>query len=338
MRKAFVYYLEFTDDKNIYIKLITESIRRLIEYNYCKGSDIFINVVGYSGDPIWEGGRYITVNESDNSTCNQLLDLVSKYNINLIDVSEERLHYVELPILVDVPFPRANNIQTYTAADTSRLKLFHHKFTSYPEILQRGYDRIVQIDADLFFFKEKTELFDVPFSTNPDQIYFCRFNDTVFDPNISNSDIETNIKNRIREREHNMVKPYSLNNSIETKNSYQLSKNFIKGSINYNLDFFINDIFTQHFWIAGWAGIFDKPFIDKHFRLLSFLNYFFTKDDEIALMLYCFANNIKVKDLDPECLISCGRSSYNEEKHVAYHPAGDSTIKSDFIKNNWTPV
>jgi len=338
MRSAFVYYLEFTDNKNIYIKLLTESIRRLIAYKYCEGKDIFVNVIGYSGTPVWRDNNYIAVDQDVNSTCKQLENLVTKYNINLIDVSEGRLHYVELPLLIDTPFPRANDIQTYTTADTSRLKLFYHKFTSYPEIILKGYDRIIQIDADLCFFAENKDMFNVPYLTDPDQIYFCRFNDTVFDPRLSSRDIVTTIKNRIKEREHNMVKLFSLNNSTETRNSYQLAKNFINGSINYNIDNFVDDLYAQNFWIAGWAGVFDKPFIEKHFRVLSFLNYFFTKDDEIALMLYCFANSIKVKDLDPECLISCGRDSYNKYKHIAYHPAGDSTIKTDFIDNNWIPV
>jgi hypothetical protein len=338
MKSAFVYYLEFTNDKNIYIKLLTESIRRLIEYKYCEGRDIFVNVIGYSGSPMWQAGRYVAISEDANSTFKQLEKLVTTYNINLIDVSEDRLHYVELPIIVDIPLPRANDIQTFTSTETSRLKLFNHKFTSYPQIIQRGYDRIIQIDADLCFFKENKELFNIPLSVDPDQIYFCRFNDTMFDTQLSSNSTVINIKNRIKEREHNMSKLFSLDNSIESKNSYLLAKNFINGSINYNLDNFVDDIYNQNFWIAGWAGIFDKPFIEKHFRLLAFLNYFFTKDDEIALMLYCFANNIKVRDLDPECLISCGRGSYNKNKHIAYHPAGDSTIKTDFINNNWMPV
>jgi hypothetical protein len=338
MKSAFVYYLEFTDDKNIYIKLLAESIRRLIEYKYSKGSDIFVNVIGYSGTPIWEGDKYVTVDESKDSVYKQLEELSDKYNINIIDVSESRLHYVELPILIDIPFPGANSVRSYTIADTTRLKIFNHKFTSYSDIIRKGYDRVIQLDADLFFFKEDDRLFEIPQMIDPDTVSFCRFNDSAFNNGLSNEIIITNIKNRIKEREHNIVKIFSLNNSAETRNSYQLAKNFILGVLDYNIDNFINDIFNQKYWVAGGLGIFDKPFIEKHFKKLSFINYFFTKDDEIALMMYCFANNIKINNLDPYNVICYERACYKEDKHIAYHPAGDGSIKTDFINNNWIPV
>jgi hypothetical protein len=341
MKNAFVYYLEFTDDSNIYITLLTESIRRLINYQYCRGCDIFVNVVGYSGQPVWSDNKYKSVSDNENTIWNQLKNLADKYNINIIDVSEDRLHYVELPILINLSFPAANDTPTFTSTDTTRLKLFNHKFTSYTEIIQRGYDRIIQIDADLFFYKRDNNLFNIPLSTDPNKLYFCRFNDTVFKQGLTIEAKKDNIKNRIKEREHNMVKLFALHNSTETKHQYQLAKNFIKGSLNYNLDSFVDDIYNQNFWVHGGLGIFDKPFIDKHFNNLSFINYFVTKDDEIALMLYCFANKISLLHLDSNNTICCSgpdRNTFDHTIHTAYHPQGDSNIKTDFINNNWIPI
>jgi hypothetical protein len=139
-------------------------------------------------------------------------------------------------------------------------------------------------------------------------------------------------------RTNNHTRLFSLADTPETKIKYELAKKFILGTLNYDIDNFINDIYNLKFWVSGGTGVISKAFIEKHFQKLSFLNYFFTKDDEIALMLYCFANNIKIKNLDPFNLIVCERNMFNKNKHIAFHPAGDSTVKDDFIQNNYMPV
>lgn len=339
MKRAFVYYLEFTNDNSIYIKLLVESINRLIKFNYCKGSDIFVNVVGYSGTPIWVNNKYEIITNNNYSIWKQLTDLSDRYKINIIDVSEDRLHYVELPILVDIPLPQVNDVRTYDIKNTSRLKLFNHKFTSYMDIIEKGYDRVVQLDADLLFYAADASLFDIPYNTDPDQISYCRFTCGCFFYRINDENIKVKIQNQINSREHNMVKLFSLCKYDSKRNQYQLARNFIKGILNYDLDNFVNDLHQQDFWIHGGLGIFDKPFIEKHFQKLSFINYFLTKDDEIALMIYCFANQVTISHLDPSDTICCsGRNTFDNKRHVAYHPQGDSDIKIDFINNNWIPV
>jgi hypothetical protein len=139
-------------------------------------------------------------------------------------------------------------------------------------------------------------------------------------------------------RTNNHTRLFSLADTPETKIKYELAKKFILGTLNYDIDNFINDIYNLKFWVSGGTGVISKAFIEKHFQKLSFLNYFFTKDDEIALMLYCFANSIKIKNLDPFNLIVCERNMFNKNKHIAFHPAGDSTVKADFIQNNYIPV
>jgi hypothetical protein len=336
-KTAFVYYLEYTNDDSIYINLLKESIRSLIDNNYCKGNDIFVNVIGYSGSPIWEDNKYSLTGKQDEIKV-QLSQLREQYDINIIDISEDRLHYVELPVLVNLPLPIVNDTHTYESKDTTRLKIFNHKFTSFKEIIDKGYDRIIQIDADLIFYKQSPNIFDVPTSSDPDEIYMCRFNSILLSDEIDNNTKTEYIKNCLNDREHNNTQLFSLKNTPETRNKYNLAKNFLKGSIDYNLDNLVEDICNQKFWVSGGVGIFSKAFIEKHFVKLSFINYFFTKDDEIALMIYCFANKIKLSHLDPDYLISYGRRSYDANKHVAYHPCGDNTIKAEFIENNFIPI
>lgn len=337
-KTAFVYYLEYTSDDSIYINLLKKSIESLIENNYCQGSDIFVNVMGYSGVPTWKDGKYSLTGKEDGIKL-QLSELNKQYNINIIDVSEGMLHYVELPVMVNLPLPTINDSSVYKHEDTTRLKIFKHKFTSYPEIIDKGYDRIIQIDADLVFYKQLPNIFDVPVSQDPNEIYTCRFSSILQEDEISMTTKREYTKNCLSDRESNHNQLFSLKDTVETKNKYKLSKNFIAGCLNYNIDNLVDDIIQQRFWISGGVGIFSKAFIKKHFTQLSFLNYFFTKDDEIALMIYCFANNIKLNHLDPNCLISYGRNSFDNQKHVAYHPCGDAnTFKRDYVENNFIPI
>ena len=324
MRTAFVYYLEFTDNNTIYFSLLKESIKSLIKYNYCYGSDIFVNVIGYSGVVSWDGDRHVA--ESDIlGIWYQLKSLADKYNINLIDISDDALHYVELPVIVDLPINQINNKNTFNVNETTRLKIFNHKFTSYPEIIKKGYDRIIQLDADLIFYSENDFLFETDEIQNPDVIHFCR---------LTNSPSIEYIKFIIDARSGNNTKLFNLINTKENRLSYLTAKKFIQGTINYNIDNFVNDIYNQGFWVSGGTGVFSKAFIEKHFRMLSFLNYFFSKDDEIVLMLYCFANNIQIKTLDPSGLICLSKPSFDIKTHVAFHPCG-YTEKINLIANNF---
>jgi len=332
MRTAFVYYLEFTNDDNVYIKLLQKSILSLIKYNYCKGSDIFINVIGYSGPLFWIDDHYENKPDNPDSSWNQLHKLAQDYHVNLIDVSEGNLHYVELPAIVDLPANERHNQSTYDVKDVSVLKIFNHKFTSYPEIINHGYDRIVQLDADLIFYKENNSLLQTSCLLDPDTLHFCRLN------NIASEYTLDMIKDSLLSREGNHNKLFTLNNTKRNRVSYQITRNFILSTLNYDINNFISDIYNQGYWISGCTGIFGKAFIKKHFHTLSFLNYFFSKDDEIVLMLYCFAKKIKLIHLDPSNLICLQRGKFNFNKHIAFHPCGDNTIKDDFILNNYIPV
>lgn len=333
VKTAYVYYLEFTDIHNVYLKLLRESIRSVIEYGYCKGSDIYVNYVGYSGTPVWRGDHYeVEVAEEDNYI-NYLTKLVEEFGINIMDVSEGKLHYVELPSLLNLPLPKCNDIHHFETKDMVRLKFFNHKFTNYLEIIKKGYDKIVQLDADLIFYASNDNFLNSINYGDAETLYFCRLAE-----GNSVDEFRELVKVTLRDRESNNVQLFSLRDIPEFKNQYKLAKKFIKGILNYNLDNFEDDITYQKFWISGGLGVFSKEFIVKYFETLSFINYFFTKDDEIALMLLCFANNISFVDLDPDKLIGYGRNNFDKKLHIAYHPYGDKDIKKDFIANNYLPV
>ena len=316
MRTAFVYYLEFTEDDNanLYLQFLKKSINGLLQYKMAEGPDIFINVIG-----------------NDKNIHDELIIFCAERNINVIDISEDRLHYLYLPKLVDIPIPEINCLKEFPTERTYPVKFFNHKFTSYPDIIAKGYDRIVQLDADVLFYDNVSEMFEEFDVTNPDLLYYCRF------PVASNIWQKDFIRNNLISREWNHTKLFSLINTPETFVKYTYTKKIFDLIFDYNIDNLVDDIYNQGFWVSGGTGIFSKAFVQKHFKRLSFINYFVTKDDELALMLYCLANKIVPEHLDKKGTINLEWQFFDKEKYKIFHPGGIDLKKELFI-NNWTDI
>jgi hypothetical protein len=290
MKNAFVYYYEFTDTDNVYIRFLENSIKLLLKNKISDPLDIFVLYVG----------------GSDNLK-NELSKIQHEFKINLVNIDDGLSHYKNFLWI-------ANDIDI----KNKHIRLYKHKFTNYKDILSLGYDNIVQIDADLLCYSNINYMFE---TIQNNTIY------TIHVPNDQSLDLDY-INKILYQRKENTVPIFSF--LPEHNARYIHLKNVVNLLLDYNLDDFKNDILKFGYWPNGGLYLFSREIINNYFNLLSLINYLITKDDEIAVLLLACAKNIKIQSLDIDNSVSFDYIDFfnNLRAYKIFHPAGTNLKKA----------
>jgi hypothetical protein len=287
MKLAYVYFYEFVNSDEIYRLFLKKSICSLLDNNICKGEDIFINVLG-TGEAIHK----------------EILEFAKTFNIRIFDVSENMIHYHDyFKIQID-----DNNKES-----NPWIRFFNHKFTNYKEIIELGYDGIVQIDTDVIFYDNINYLFKIK---DKESLYMMHLTSECGD--ISRD----RINSILYEREHNTNIMFSFCEYSKLRFNY--TTQLCKLLLNYDLNNFVDDIYNIGFWPSGGIYLFTREVIEQHGDMLRFLNYFVTKDDEIAVLLYTLAKKVKLKTLDKNEITAFSLPVLKSDpsKYKIFHPGG----------------
>jgi hypothetical protein len=126
----------------------------------------------------------------------------------------------------------------------------------------------------------------------------------------------------INDREDNNLPFFSFSKDNEKR--YKFLKKLSRYLLQYDLDNFADDILKLGFWPSGGMYLFTKDIITKYSDMLSFVNYFVTKDDELAVLLVCLSKNIKIKTMDIHEVSTFDINTLRSHpgKYKIFHPGG----------------
>ena len=293
MRTAYIYFIEFPQDDEKFTPLLKKSLDLLIK-NISDPKDIFINM-----------------RCDDGPKKDDLLEYCKSKEVSVFDVTEGIPTYGYKRILGE-----DNNIGC--------MCLSNSKITNLDKLIGLGYDRVINLDVDIFFFSQ-TDIFN-NLSDDGDTFYALklpsRYNECHNKQTISDCIIS-------REPIHNPI--FSFCNSLEKHSEYTHLKKMCHLLLDYNIDNYAIDIQNLGYWPNNGIIVFNKNFINKYFKTLSLLNYFVTKDDEMIMMLCSFAKNIKYLPLDIDSELSFNYKELDTMDIKILHPCGHDQ-KMDFIK------
>lgn len=291
MKLAYVYFYEFVNKDEVYINFIKKSILSLINTNTCCGQDIFINILG--------------VNEDIHSN---ITNFCENHKVNILDISNGIKHYYD--------YYKIDISHVNETINNPHVRFYDHKFSNYHEIINRGYDGIVQLDADIIFYDNINYLFETPLLNEFEAIY------TMHVPSqYGTYDLER-IKSVITDREDNNLPFFSFNK--QSGRRYTFLKRFCKYLLNYNLDNFAEDTHKLGFWPSGGMYLFKKDIIEKYSDILSFINYFVTKDDELAILLLSLSKSVQLQTMDMHEVSTFDINTFRSSpgKYKIFHPGG----------------
>lgn len=294
MNTAYTYLIELVPEDEKYRHLLKKSIDLLIK-NIAEPNDVYVNVYAMDGP------------KKDD-----LIEFLTDRNVNIFDISEGLQPY---------NFKRFIDYK----GNYSYLTFSNHKITNYEKILDLGYDRIVQLDTDVFFL-EQVDIFDNLYD-DEDTFYALKL-----PRRYGEKHHEKGITESIKGRKGSIVPIFSFYDNPDVHREYVYLKRLCETLLNYNLDNYAKDILDIGFWPNNGITVYSKSFINKHIKMISFLNYFVSKDDEILMMLYSFAKNIKYFPLSIDEKLSF---NYKELEHMniqILHTTGHDE-KIEFIKN-----
>jgi hypothetical protein len=255
MNTAYTYLIELVPEDEKYRHLLKKSLDLLIK-NIADPKDIYINVYAVDGP------------KKDD-----LIQYLKEKKVNIFDVSD------------GIPPYHFKRFVDYKG-NYSYLTFSNHKISNYEKIIAMGYDRIIQLDTDVFFL-DKVDIFD-NLSEDADSFYAIKL-----PKRYGENHTEKAVIDALKSRTPSIVSAFSFYKNSEKDREYIYLKKLCETILNYNLDNYINDIINLGYWPNNGITVYNKNFIKKHGKIISFLNYFVSKDDEILMMLYSFAKNIK---------------------------------------------
>ncbi len=294
MKTAYTYLIELVPEDEKYRHLFKKSLELLIK-NISDPKDIFVNMFAVNGP------------KKDD-----LLEYCKSKEVSVFDITEE-----------GVP---AYSFKRILGEDNkiSYLCFSNHKISNFDKLIDSGYDRVINLDADVFFFSQ-TDIFN-NLSDDGDTFYALKL------PSRYNEDHNKQaISDSIIGRQCSSVPIFSFYDSPEKHHEYTYLKKMCETLLDYNIDNYATDIQNLGYWPNNGITVYNKNLINKHFKTLSLLNYFVCKDDEILMMLFSFAKNIKYLPLHIDAELSFNYKELDTMDIKILHTTGHDQ-KMDFIK------